>query len=683
MTISPPPAPLGRADLSHRRPANFDRYWFGVCYYPEHWDAATRTDDAVRMRDAGITVVRMGEFSWDLFESEEGRFDFALYDQVIATLADHGISTILGTPTAAPPRWLSLKHPDIHRIDARGVRLEHGSRQHACHMSPDFARQSEAITQAMAAHFRGNPHVVGWQTDNEFHCHFSECHCANCQVAFASYLERRHGDIAALNRAWGTAFWAQTYARFADVPTPRDQLPTWINPSHRLDYVRFLSNGVTAFQRAQVAILRQANPRWFVFHNGLFGNLDYRGPFTQDLDVLGFDSYPMFSWDPESRAAHHAWNLDAARSWSGNFIVPEQQSGPGGQPGYFQDNPEPGELRQMTWRSIARGADALLYFRWRTCRFGAEEYWCGVLDHDNVPRRRYHEVAGIGREVKTVGPLLLGTSVHVDCAIAGADLVSSTAEYSYGLGLPSWDPHSPFYRAGYAVGFVHPTDDLSRVKLYIIPHWSSFDPAWVPALERWVATGGVLVIGSRTATRDRDNQVVAATAPGCLRALTGATVEEYGRQNRPQSRPIDLVVGDRRLRSEHWYEMLKPDAGTAVLATWSGRHLDGTAAVTQRAHGKGHVVYVGSYLTAAMTEGLLPTLVGLAGLARTLPSAPVGCSVTVRERGGLRLWFLLNESDAPMTVPQPPAGLELLSGKPVGKTLELPRHGVAVIQENH
>ncbi|MBA3685435.1 MAG: beta-galactosidase, partial [Planctomycetes bacterium] len=479
------PAPLGRADLSHRRPANFDRFWFGVCYYPEHWDAATRRDDAARMRDAGITVVRMGEFSWDLFEPKEGDYRFGFYDEVIGHLAEHGISTMLGTPTAAPPRWLSLAHPDIHRVDGKGVRLEHGSRQHACHMSPVFDRHSQAITRAMSSHFRGNRHVVGWQTDNEFHCHFSECHCANCQVAFAHFLERRYdGDIAALNDAWGTAFWAQTYRSFSEVPTPRE-LPTWINPGHRLDYVRFLSDGVTRFQRAQVEILRGTDPKWFVFHNGLFGNLDYRGDFTRDLDVLGFDSYPMFTLDPEYRAAAHAWNLDAARSWSGNFIVPEQQSGPGGQPGYFHDHPEPGELRQMTWRSIARGADALLYFRWRTCRFGAEEYWCGLLDHDNVPRRRYDEVARIGKELRTVGPLLMGTSVRVDCAVAGADLVVTAAEQSFHLGLPNHDAWTPLYTAGYAVGFVHPADDLAGLKLYIVPHWAAFDPAWVPALERW------------------------------------------------------------------------------------------------------------------------------------------------------------------------------------------------------
>ena len=95
-----------RAEPSHRRPWPAARYWYGCCYYPEHWDAATRRLDAERMVAAGINVVRMGEFSWDLFEPEEGRYDFSFYDEVIAELHRHGIAVILGTPTAAPPAYL-------------------------------------------------------------------------------------------------------------------------------------------------------------------------------------------------------------------------------------------------------------------------------------------------------------------------------------------------------------------------------------------------------------------------------------------------------------------------------------------------------------------------------------------------------------------------------------------------
>jgi beta-galactosidase len=687
MPIDPAsPAPLGNAELSHRRPTRLDRFWFGVVYYPEHWDAATRAKDPQRMKEAGVTIVRMAEFAWDLMEREEGRLDFSLFDQAIAALGQQGISTILCTPTATPPRWLTLKHPEIHRVDANGVAMAHGSRQHACHSSQLFRQYSRAITADMAKHFQGNPHVVGWQTDNEINCHFSECHCSSCQTAFQSFLRRKYDEIGELNRRWGTAFWAQTYDRFEDIPTPRRDKPTYCNPAHELDYYRFISDSIARFQHDQVEILRAHQPNWWVTHNGCFGHIDYRGLFTKDLDALGYDVYPMFCADHAARAAQQAWGNDCVRAFSGNFIVPEHQGGAGGQRPYFLDAPDPGEMRRMTWATIARGADSLLYFRWRTCRFGAEEYWLGIIDHDDVPRRRYDELKRVGAEVAVVGPELIGTSVHIDCAVASGDFDAHEAHGTYPLGLPASNEigsqvHRELFESGHAVGCVHPADDLEGVKLYVVPHWAVFDPAWVGGLERWVSGGGVLVVGARTATRDLDNNVVAQTLPGCLRPLLGVTVEEYGRQNRPDQRPLSFAVGDAVVRSELWYEALACDKGTGAFCSWRERHLAGTCAVSHRQIGKGHALYVGTYLTTATWRALQPEIARLAGLQRLWADAPREVEVARRDAPGRRIWFFMNRGEGEAQLPSVPKGTDLLTGKPTGGALTLPRHGVAIIKD--
>jgi beta-galactosidase len=672
--------------LSHKRPAPFDRFWFGAAWYPEHWDPATRARDPERMAAAGFNLVRMAEFAWNLLEPEEGRFDFSLFDEAIARLAEKGISTLLCTPTATPPRWLSLKHPDLVRVDADGRPMEHGSRQHACHAHPAFREHSRRITAAMAEHWRGDPRVVGWQTDNEFYCHFRECHCASCQVAFQDFLRKKfRGDIDALNRAWGTAFWALTYRDFPDIRTPKKGRPTYENPAHQLDYHRHLSDLVAGFQREQVKILRAADPRWFITHNGTMPGIDYRGSFTRDLDVLGVDIYPLFDFSPETRPAFHARWADAARSWSGNFIVPEQQSGPGGQAPYFHDHPEPGELRKMTYVSIARGADSLLYFRWRTCRFGAEEYWCGILDHDDVPRRRYDEVRQVGEELKRVGPEVLGTSVAVEVALAGPDFTNTAAHGALPFGLPSPDKvveslHAHLYGAGYATGMVHPSDDLAGLKLLVVPHWPVFDPAWLPNLDAWVRAGGTLVLGARTATRDLDNNVVPETIPGCLRELVGLTVAEYGRKNLGDERPIAVALGKKSVRAEQWYEILVPAKGTRTLATWKGRHLAGLPAATLRPLGRGAVVYVGAWLTLPVFRLLLPSLAKLSGLRPLWPAAPRGVEVVRREGAAKRLWFFINHLDRPALLRKVPGGTDLLTGKALNGSLRLAPNAVSIIK---
>ncbi len=670
---------------SHLRTSTFTDFLWGAAYYPEHGELATLDLDAGRMREAGMNTVRMAEFAWDLMEPEEGRFDFALFDEAIARLGAKGIRTILCTPTAAPPRWLTLKHPEILRVDARGIVQRHGSRQHASTASDLFREYSRRITRAMAAHFRENPHVIGWQTDNEFNCHFSEDHSRAAELAWADFLREKFGDdIGSLNRTWGTAFWAQTYNRFEDVPLPVRSAPTHLNPAHHLDYFRFIAWSVARFQHDQVEILREVQPRWWITHNGLFRLVDYRGQFGRDLDVLGLDVYPQFIWDPRERGAGQAWALDAARAWTGNFIIPEHQSGPGGQTDYFHDNPEPGELRRMLYTSLAHGADSILLFRWRSAHFGAEEYWCGVLDHDNVPRRRYAEVAQVGAELARVGPAVLGTHVAIDVAIAGTDFDNTHAHETLHFGLPAPDEvaaelHGHLWRAGVRVGVVHPGDALDGVKLYIVPHLALVDPAWLPRLEAWVRAGGVLVLGARSGTKDLDNNVVTDPLPGPWRALVGATVVEYGRQNSPVQRPLELEIAGQPVVSTHWYEQLEPDDDAEPWLRWTTRHLAGSTAGTSRALGRGRVIYVGTYLNGAAAEALVPELVKLAGVEPALPGLPAGLEVTCREGAGRRLWFVINHNEAPVSV-RLPTGRDLVSDREVSGLVELPARGVVVLQ---
>ena len=679
--------PTGNTTLSHRRPMKVDRFWFGAPYYPEHWDAETREQDAERMAAAGFNMVRMAEFAWDRLEPSEGTFDFSLFDETVQKLGAKGIYTMMCTPTATPPRWFTVKYPETLRVNTNGVIMQHGSRQHCCHSNSIFRDYSRKITRAMAEHYRGNKFVTAWQTDNEFNCHFAECHCPSCEREFQDFCRLKfNNDIDALNQAWGNAFWALTYTDFDQITLPKDGAPAFPNPAHQLDYYRYLSYIIENFQHDQIAILRASNPDWFIIHNGLHQKTDFHGPFTQDLDALGYDIYPLFTPDKENCYLWHAQKTDLARAYSGNFFVPEHQSGPGGQKPYFHDNPEPGEIRKMSYVTISRGCDSLLYFRWRTCRFGAEEYWCGILDHDNVPRRRYQEIAQIGQEMKTVGEEILGTHVHIDCAVAAGDYDVTEADNTLSFGLKNnkdvaGDVHAVLFKGGLSVGFVHPEDDLRGIKLYLIPHWAVFDSAWVPKLENYVADGGLLVIGGRTATRDTDNNVVAETIPGCLRKLAGITVEKYGRQNRPDQKPKFINLNGKSQITEQWYEVLNLE-NAAEFATWSGRHLGGKTAISINAFGKGKVLYVGTYLTTEIMEMLLPELLKLAGLEKTWADSPAGVSVVLRKNADKKIWFLINNNDEEIILPSTPQGTSLITGRQIdGSSLTLPLYGVEVIKE--
>jgi beta-galactosidase len=641
--------------------------------------------DLERMREAGFNMVRMGEFAWHKFEPEENRFEFDWLDEWIGKLGDAGIATMLCTPTATPPRWLTAKYPEVLAQNEAGQTLRHGSRQHASHFSDLFREQSRKITQVLAEHYRDHPFVAGWQTDNEFHCHFAEDHGSSAQVAFREYMRECCGnDIDQLNQRWGADFWAMAYQNFDQIETPIEGRPTHLNPSQILDYQRFLDWGVTRFQREQVEILRKANPKWWITHNGCFSSIDYRGAFTRDLDFLSYDSYPFFDPDPSNRRFSHAYNLDYVRSYAGNFMIPEQQSGPGGQTTYLHDTPEPGEMRRMALASIAHGADSLLFFRWRTCRFGAEEYWCGLLDHDNRPKRRLQEAAQLGRELKRLGPELLGSSVQVDVAVAGGDFDAQAGHQALHLGLPgprqaSEEVHHVLNRRGYAVGVVHPEDALDGIQVYLIPHMPYLSQEAVSNLEKWVESGGVLVVGPRCGCKDENNHVIGDPLPGRMRALTGTTVREYGHQNNSEMRPLFISIGDQRVQTTVWYEELDPGEGVDVVGIWDSRFLSGQPAVTVNQFGKGLVLHVGAWMNEELVDALLQWL---ASRHRLPDVVQVPAEVEVVHRihpDGRRLRFYINHADHDVRCAISGPVQDILTGQSITDTFCLAPQDVAVV----
>ncbi|MEM1097431.1 MAG: beta-galactosidase [Planctomycetota bacterium] len=675
---------------SHRRPTRLERFHFGAAYYPEHWPESHWARHADLMAEASVSLARMAEFAWDRMEPSLGELRFDWLEAAIEGLAERGIATMLCTPTAAPPRWITASDPRMLRVDEDGKPMLHGSRQHASSCHEGFRVHSRRITEAMAQRFADNPAVVGWQTDNEFHCHFSEDHSEAAQSAFRAWCRDRYdGDIDRLNEDWGAAFWAQTYGDFDELLTPRDARPTHLNPTHRLRYCEFLSDATAAFQAEQVAILRQANPDWWVTHNGTFDHLDYRGAVGEPLDFFSDDVYPMFAGpEPADRAAWQAYRCDAVRAWSGNFFVPEHQCGAGAQPPYMLDSPTPAEFRQMALRTVAHGADGLLMFRWRSCPFGAEQYWQGVLDHDGRPRARYAAFKALGSEFANLGPKLTGTTVQLDAAVAGSDMQVTDGFAACGMAFPSPNDHAKtlhrsLWEDGYAVGVVHPSDNLDGVALYVMPSWPMFDPAWVAPLEAWVRAGGVLVVTAMTATRHMNNQVITATPPGVLAELCGVRVGEFAKRELPEDRP-SFAIGSATATAEAWFEALEPEteAGTETLATWTGGQWAGAgqAAVTVRNLGAGKVLYVGTLPGADVWSAIKPWCLEAAGLRPTLPEAPRGIEAVIRADASeqRRVLFVFNHTDTEASIQLPKGATRVDDGSKPEESITLGAGGSAI-----
>ena len=247
------------------------RLHLGAAYYPEHWPEERWAEDIRLMREAGFTVVRMGEFAWSTFEPAEGEFHFDWLERAISMLAEAGIVSVLGTPTAAPPAWLTYACPDTLAVGEYGRRAQHGNRCHYCVTSPDFHAATRRIVGALAERFGQNPHVIGWQVDNEYN---RVCYCERCRRLFQEYLAAKFGSLDALNARWSTAYWSQTYSAWEQIPIPIGGH----NPGLMLAFKQFVTECYRRFQRRQLDVLRPhlRHGVWVKQHiMGWFGGVDH------------------------------------------------------------------------------------------------------------------------------------------------------------------------------------------------------------------------------------------------------------------------------------------------------------------------------------------------------------------------------------------------------------------------
>jgi beta-galactosidase len=654
------------------------RFVFGVDYYPEHWPRSRWDRDAELMAELGFNVVRLAEFSWGKIEPKDGIYEFEWLDEAINILARKGIKTVIGTPTAAPPPWIIKKHPDILRMDANGVRSPAGTRRNYCPNNPNYISYTKRIVEKMVRRYKDNPNVIGWQIDNEFS--IDPCYCDNCVKAFRDWLKKRYENIEELNDSWGSIFWGQKYGDWDEIQPPRPPLDMQ-NPSLCLEWHRFMSDSWISYQQIQVDIIRKIAPHHIITHNfmGLYKELDYF-KLAEHLDIVSFDYYPKRSWSIDY--ARGAMAHDVMRSLKKrNYWIMELQSGAIKAP--MAPIPKPGEIRLWTFQSIARGADGILYFRWRSCRFGAEEYWHGILDHDGIPRRRFLEVKRISEDLAKITPYIEGTTVKPEIAftliydnIWAWDLEITRGRNYYGL--DSWDPALDFYRALYSrnlpVDFVYPLrEDLSSYKMVFAPSLMLINKHIADRLKCYVKDGGVLVATPRTGAKDWNNVIIDSTLPGSLSDVFGVYVEEY--TGLPDDGQLCIEFDEKLLggRMEGvgrcWAEMLSP-RGADALAYYKTGIYRGRPAIVINEYGRGIAIYIGIFLDANSYLPFVDWLTKRIGLKPPLPPVE-GVEVVERIGSDNKAMFVLNYNEDTVRILLREECTDILAGRSVKGEVEI------------
>ncbi|MFO7636915.1 MAG: beta-galactosidase [Clostridia bacterium] len=662
------------------------RMVFGVDYYPEHWPEDRWSTDVRLMKEAGFNMVRLAEFTWSLLEPEEGCHDFRWLDKIIGMLHENGLGVMLCTPTAAPPEWLMHKHPEIYPTGLDGRVRGFGSRRHYCSNSAVFREYTEKIIQAMATRYRNHPAVMAWQLDNEFGCHDTvRCYCEDCAKGFGKWLEAKYGDIGVLNQQWGTVFWGQQYPSFDRVILPKPTIcdaPKYglfaHNPGLILDFFRFSSDSMVEYSDFQVRILRENGVTLPITHNFMAGfyDIDYF-KLAEGLDFVSWDCYPHLTGANLDSYHEIAYQHDKIRGYKNmKFWITEMASGPLGW-NIMSRTPNPGQLRLWTYQAVAHGADGILYFRWRPCLFGTEQYWHGVLDHDGIPRRRYQELKQTREELQKLQDVILQTDNDSQACI----IHSFDNEWSHG-----YQPHSPGFsynnllfsmhyglqKAGINCDVRDMQADLSAYRLVVFPAYNISSPEEAQKIREYVENGGTVVFTFRSGGRDSCNKITGETLPGYFRDLLGIDVIDYDALADARV-PLDGLLP--HSEASFWCDVIDPRA-SQVLSTYGSEYYAGSPCVTLNPYGKGRAVYIGFQTDPKTYANLFSHLYPDASFLE-----PCDAIETVRRKKGDESFaFLLNHSNNSLSLQVFCPFTDLATGKTHRKEIDLVPYDARIVR---
>src|SRR5579884_2005060 len=680
--------------------------YFGVDYYPEHWvypyagtpekPEANWEQDVELMVEAGVNVVRMGEFSWGISEPEEGKYDFGWLQRAMDLMKKADIQVVLGTPTAAPPLWLAKKHPEILPIDEQGRVLGEGTRHAACLNSNVYWDYSKRIVTEMAKALGKHPQLIAWQIDNGLGAHQTESSFnEETRRDWHSWLQAKYETIQRFNELCGMRHWAQTVTAWEQIPMPR-RAPTLHNPALALDWRRFCSDTILAFVKMQADILHELTPNCPVTSNlrALSRKFDHFDV-ADALDFVAVDSNATI----KSKSSEFACELDMLRSLKKNNIKT-----PNGDEGFWVIEQKAGQVnwqdvnsllrpqveRLFAYQVISRGASGIFYFRWRMPRIGTEKFYGAVLPHSGrKDSRTYQDFKQLGEEFKLLAPALKGTKVVADACI----LYSHDNEWAMQMPMQpnkffSLRDHIQLFYNGLhhrnvSIDFARPTEDLSKYKLVIAPSLHLMAGGEADLLKLYVQNGGTLVATCNTGLVDEHHMAPDAGYPHDLTDLFGLEVVEFdplppGEENHLTFK--GAFPTSHMHPAKLWCDIIEPK-GCQPLAMYAKDFYAGRPAMTMNTFGLGKAIYIGTVSHQPFYDDLIVWLRQLCNLSPLL-KVPDTVEVSLRQKDNTRVYFLLNHQNSPVRIQFYKPMHDFLTGSALVGNYDLPPHGVLVLDEH-
>ena len=678
-------------------PGALSNVLYGAAYYHEYMPYERLDQDVAMMKSAGITVVRMGESTWSLWEPEDGRFEYAWMDRVVDAMGKAGIKVILGTPTYSVPTWMVHDHPEILARPLGGAQVFYGMRQNMDTSNPTFRFYAHRLIRNLVSHYRGNPNVIGWQIDNET----SSYGASNPDVfaGFVNHLKQKFGTTDNLNKAWFLNYWGEDVNGWENMP-PRDNA---ISTGYKLEWSRWQQMRVTDYLAWQAALVREyRSPSQFVTQ-------DFGGSMRRDvnefevskvLDVAANNPYhgTQDHMDGQSQAEQGDYTRSLKHA---NYLVTETNAQTTDWSSAHQFPPYDGQLRLDVYTHLSSGANMVEYWHWASIHSGQETYWKGVLSHDLEPNRAYAEVTRTAHELAKIGPHLVNLNIKNDVAILySVDSANAldfmpfalapSAQWQMGKTIADYKTlvdqlHRAFYNANVGTDFVFPEDaDFSRYKLLVVPPLYIADDALLQKISAYVKGGGHVLMCFKSGFANENSAVRWVRAPGPLRQAAGFTYQEFSNLEKPLALKDDPFHAGTGNQTMYWAEFLQLEHAKP-LAFYDHAFFGQWPAITRNQFGQGSLTYEGTFLSNELQQRVVLDALQDAGLSTTASQLPP----TVREKSGINglgktLHYLLNYSSTPQSFSYTGhSGTDLLTGHTIAtsQTVQLAPWDLVIVEE--
>jgi beta-galactosidase len=624
----------------------FDNLLYGVAYYHEYMPEERLDKDIELMKKAGVSVVRIGESSWGLWEPKEGVFDYSWMDRIVAKMQKAGIKMIMGTPTYSIPAWLFRIHPEIQVKRINEQRTSYGLRQQADLTHPTYRFYCERVIRKICEHYKDNPAIVGYQIDNETTS--AGTADRNVYLSFIDYLKNKFKSIDTLNRVWGFNYWGQRVNDWEEL-APRDGM---INPGYKLEWERFQQKIVADFLAFQYDIVNEYKRKdQFICQDFAGGLLTGVNQFevAKHLDIVATNSYTDMQERYNGEAASVAGDFSRSLKQS-NYLVTETNAQTIGWNSAEQYPPFDGQLRLNMYAHFASGANMVEYWHWHSIHYGQETYWKGILGHDLQPNRVFNEMCENSAEINKFGTHLVNLkktnkvailySIDSYHGIQCMPFETSTCNYMSVL----MQYYRLLFQMNVEVDFVFPeTKDFSQYQLVLVPPLYIASNSLLTRLTNYVKDGGNLVMGFKSGFCDENSQVRHEVMPGIMRKAAGFYYQEFSNfKNFVPLKGDPYHVGETENKAAYWCDMLIPETAK-TLATYDHPFFGKYPAVARNQYGKGSLLYLSSYFWDATMQKILEEELKFVGMETCGLKAPL----IVREgvnQFGKKIHYIMNFS---------------------------------------